>query len=135
MQAAQIERRGRISVDIPVTIISVLASTDAVMANLNEHGALIRGCALAVGASLQIDYPGQTLYAQCRWSEIDRMGVQFISPLVDGPLLDWLLTDRTPRRACPESVVMPFPAIGTHQRGGRPAAPRVLSATFGRRTG
>ena len=90
-------RFGRLSVDIPVTIVTVLDTVEATIANLTEHGALITGFALTPGARFQIDYFGQILYAQCRWSEIDRMGAQFAFPLVDGPLYERLTVARMTR--------------------------------------
>lgn len=122
---AQIQRRQRTTVDIPVTVTTVLDSMEAAIADLTEQGALITGCALDAGARIQIDYLGQTIYAQCRWAEVDRMGVQFVYPLADGPLFERLLVARAGR--APGGTVMPFPHV--HMRaplGGR---------SFGRRAG
>ncbi|HWJ68561.1 MAG TPA: PilZ domain-containing protein [Sphingobium sp.] len=132
---AQVERQGRMGVDIPVTVISVLESTEAAIANLNEDGALIQGCALAVGARVQIDYRGQILYAHCRWAEIDRMGVKFVQPLADGPLFEQLLVARTPGETRTGTTVMPFPIIHARQQGGERSFGRALHGGFGRRAG
>ena len=96
-QQALVQRRTRMDVDIPVTLTTVLDSTDAAIADLNEEGALIKGYALDVGARVQIEYPGQTVYAQCRWTETDRMGVAFVHPLTDGPLFARLQAARADR--------------------------------------
>jgi hypothetical protein len=138
LQEAQVERRGRLGVDIPVIITSVLDSMDAAIADLNEEGALIKGCALDVGARVQIDYPGQTLYAQCRWAEIDRMGVKFVHPLTDGPLFERLLVARAtrmPGEGQAGNMVMPFPPIPARQQGGDRPFGRTLHGGFGRRAG
>src|SRR5690606_33850129 len=67
---APIQRRQRIGVDIPVILTTVLESMEATIADISEQGALIKGCAVPAGARVQIDYLGQTIYAQCRWGEV-----------------------------------------------------------------
>ncbi|HEX7856657.1 MAG TPA: PilZ domain-containing protein [Sphingobium sp.] len=84
-------KRARIVVDITVTLTTVLDSLDARIIDLSEHGAQIVGAAMATGAKFQIEYMGQTVYAQCMWSEVDRMGVRFPFDLADGPLHDALM--------------------------------------------
>lgn len=84
-------KRQRITVDIAVTITTVLESLDARIVDLSEHGAQIAGATLTPGAKFQIGYMGQTVYAQCMWSEIDRMGARFPFNLSDGPLHDALM--------------------------------------------
>lgn len=87
----QIERQPRrVEVDIPVTVITVLEAHDASIVDLTEVGAQITGCSVPEGARLQIEYLGQTLFAQCRWAEVDRMGVKFLFPLADGRLYERL---------------------------------------------
>lgn len=121
----RIQRLQRTGVDIAVTVTTVLDSMEATIADLTEQGALITGCAVAVGARVQIDYLGQTIYAQCRWAEVDRMGVQFVYPLADGPLFERLQIARAGRM--PGGTVMPFPHVHARaQSGGR---------SFGRRAG
>ncbi len=134
LQQAQIERRGRIGVDIPVTVTSVLDSTNAAIADLNEEGALIKGCSLNVGARVQIDYLEQTLYAQCRWAEIDRMGVQFLQLLTDGPLFEQLRTARMSGQARNGTVMMmPFPIIQARQQSRERSFGRALNGGLGHR--
>ncbi len=84
----------RIDVELPITVTTVLEAHDASIVDLTEGGALVTGCALPEGARFQIEYLGQTLFAQCRWSEIDRMGVKFLFPLVEGPLYERLMIAR-----------------------------------------
>lgn len=88
-------RRERTSVDIPVTLTTVLDSLDARIVDLSEQGAQIVGAAMAKGARFQIEFMGQTVYAQCMWSEVDRMGVRFPFGLTDGPLWDALMMAST----------------------------------------
>lgn len=83
-------RRARIVVDIPVTLVTVLDATEASIIDLSREGAQIVGAAFPSGTSFQIQYLDQTLYAKCRWSEVDRMGVRFQFDLTDGPLYDIL---------------------------------------------
>jgi hypothetical protein len=91
----QVERQyKRIEVEIPVTIMSVLETWDASIVDLTENGAQVTGCSVPEGTRFQIEYMGQTLFAQCRWAEIDRMGVKFLFPLNEGPLYERLLIAR-----------------------------------------
>lgn len=83
-------RRARIVVDIPVTLVTVLDSIEATIIDLSREGAQITGGTFAPGTKFQIQYMDQTLYALCRWAEVDRMGVRFQFDLVDGPLYDIL---------------------------------------------
>ncbi len=80
----------RLATDIPVTITTVLDSLEGIIVDISIHGAQIGGCGLAKGTRFQIEYMGQTVFAQCMWSEIDRMGVKFAFPLTEGPLFDRL---------------------------------------------
>ena len=124
-------RNDRCVVDIPVTLVTVLDSVEATIADLTSDGAQITGAALPKGAKFQIEYMGQTLYAQCMWSEVDRMGVRFQFDLMDGPLYDILALamhgddDAHPMNAAPSMM------------GSRPFATapflRPAPATFGKR--
>lgn len=83
-------QRQRTTVDIAVTLTTVLESLEARIIDLSEHGAQIVGASVLPGAKVQIEYMGQTVYAQCMWSEVDRMGVRFPFDLTEGPLHDAL---------------------------------------------
>jgi len=83
---AQYKRELRIPVDIPVRLDSVLVSTDVILRNLTEHGALIEGVSLPKGAQFQIDYEGQIVFGIVAWAEDDRIGARFPFMLDDGPL-------------------------------------------------
>lgn len=80
----------RLATEIPVTVTTVLESLEGIIVDISTHGSQITGCGIPKGTRFQIEYLGQTLFAQCMWSEIDRMGVKFAFPLVDGPLFDAL---------------------------------------------
>lgn len=84
-------KHDRIAVDIAVTLTTVLESLEARIIDLSEQGALVVGAGLSKGAKFQIEYMGQTVYAQCMWSEVDRMGVRFPFDMNDGPLHDALM--------------------------------------------
>ncbi len=125
----QVERQyKRMDVEIPVTVTTVLESFDASLVDLSEGGALVTGCAVPECTRFQIEYMGQTLYAQCRWSEIDRMGIKFLFPLVDGPLHERLQVARA------ASLYDDGPGLGLAMaplQGGRGIMARAR--TFGRR--
>lgn len=127
--------RARIVVDISVVLTTVLDSVDARIIDLSEHGAQIIGAALPKGTKFQIEYMGQTVYAQCMWSEIDRMGVRFPFSMTNGPLHDALLmatpskpnfTEELP--SSPHGGFMP-PSTGF----GTASARRHAPVSFGRR--
>ncbi len=117
--------RLRTAVDIAVILTTVLDSMEARVIDLNEKGAQIHGVGLAVGTKFQIAYQDQIVYAQCRWSEIDRMGVMFPFGLHDGPLHDRLLQ----ARALKGSTATP----GFDEHGGFPLARAAGRSSFGRR--
>lgn len=85
-----LHRAKRHPVDVPVQLTTVLDSASARIIDLSEHGAQIAGAAFPRGTKFQIEYGDQTVYAQCRWSEVDRMGVSFPFGLSGGPLHDIL---------------------------------------------
>lgn len=87
----QVERQHkRIEVEIPVTVTTVIDAHEASIVDLTEGGALVTGCSLPEGTRFQIEYMDQTLFAQVRWSEIDRMGIKFLFPLTEGALYERL---------------------------------------------
>jgi hypothetical protein len=90
----QFERQTRVNVDISVTITTVLDSFEASIVDLTEDGALVTGCSLTEGTRFQIEYMGETIYAQCRWAEVDRMGIRFIFSLDNGALHERLVIAR-----------------------------------------
>lgn len=89
-------KRIRVPVNIPVTLTTVLDSTEGTIINLTEDGARIACRDIQQGERVQIEYQGQTLFARCMWSEVDRIGVTFPFPLSDGPLLEMLHMARAP---------------------------------------
>lgn len=121
----QVERRiDRTIVDIPVTVSTVLETTDATIADLSEFGALIHGVRMETGRRFQLDYLGQTVFAQCCWSEVDRMGAKFLFPINEGPLYERLLVARAGRNGSGISMAFAPP----HGR-----MPGAAGRTFGRR--
>ena len=127
-------RRERIVVDIPVTLVTVLDSTEAVIADLSREGAQIVGAAFRAGTRFQIEYADQTLYAQCRWSEVDRMGVRFQFDLTDGPLYDILaLAMHDNDDAAPAAYTSPPAPVITRPFQASPFF-RHAPPSFGRRT-
>ncbi len=96
----------RLNVDIPVTVTTVLESADAAIVDLSHWGAKVVGAGLKPGAAIIIDVDGYSVFATVRWSEVDRMGVRFLSPLAEGPLFTALemaeAAQRAPLRAPPQ---------------------------------
>jgi hypothetical protein len=124
-------KRERVTVDIPITLTTVLDSLEARMIDLTEAGAQISGATFPVGTKFQIEYLGQTLYAQCMWSEIDRMGVRFPFTLADGPLHDIMQMSALDDGEGGNPTISFMPPPGLPDR--IPALPRLPATRFGRR--
>jgi hypothetical protein len=124
----------RIIVDIPVIVTSVLESCEAILCDLSEHGAQVTGCAIPAGMPFQIEYMGQTVFAQCRWAEVDRMGCRFLFPLKDGPLHKRLLVARDALVADEGQPVLARQSANDSGRlGARTFGQSPFLAQFGRR--
>lgn len=131
---AQYKRELRIPVDIPVRIDSVLVSTDAMLRNLTEHGALIEGISLPKGAQFQIDYEGQIVFGIVAWAEDDRIGARFPFMLDDGPLytrLQQAVLEHEVRQKHAPRVYASAPA--PHIQHPAPSGLRRATGGFGRR--
>jgi hypothetical protein len=127
----------RILVDIPVVIATVLDTMEAQIADITEHGILIRGAGLPEGTHFRIEYCGQTVFAQCRWSEVDRMGAKFLFELVEGPLYERLMMAAgTSHQTQPQAKRPAGPANSLGRpRFGMPTFARTVAAGgFGRRS-
>lgn len=92
-------KRERITVDIGVTVTTVLDSIEATVVDLTEFGAQVVGATLPKGAQFQLDKNGHSVFAVVMWSEIDRMGVRFPFELHDGPLHEALVMARATQSA------------------------------------
>lgn len=82
----QVRGRERITVEIAVTVTTVLDSQPGTIVDLTEDGALITGASIAAGTQIVIDLDGYSIFGRVMWAEIDRMGVRFPFPLSEGPL-------------------------------------------------
>lgn len=132
---SQISRQRRINVDIPVTITTVLDSLEAAIVDMTEHGAQVIGCCLASGTRFQIEYMGQTVFAQCRWAEVDRMGIKFSFPLTDGPLFERLMLSRALQMPAEAGAGSHMAYSAMNDRAGTRSFGRAAIGGFGRRTG
>lgn len=115
-------RDTRLHVDLPIMVTTIFDTTEAMIVDLTDMGAKISGIFVAAGTRLQFDYQGQTVFADCRWSEIDRIGVRFVSQLRDGPLFEALRYAQSSHEMA-DHIHFPNSGMGT--------APR--RAAFGRR--
>ncbi len=95
LPAQQARRHQRTPVSAEVTVVGILDSFDANIADLSEGGAMITGGSLPAKARCEIHYGGQIVYGLVMWSEIDRMGVRFPYELSDGPLHQLLVIARS----------------------------------------
>jgi hypothetical protein len=127
----------RIEVDIPVTVSTVLETCDASIADLTEMGVQLHGISLAEGTRFRIDYMGQTLFAQCRWSEVDRLGAKFLFPLTDGALYERLQIARTAQIGEDGNSSLHLAMAPIHHgqttRGARTFGRAMPAGQFGRR--
>ena len=121
-----------------VHITTVLDTADVGLTDLTEHGAQIVGCGLIPGTRFQIEYMGQTIFAQCRWAEIDRMGIKFSFPLTDGPLYERLMLSRALQMPAEAGATAQMAYSTMSDRSSAPAMRtfgRAAAGGFGRRTG
>lgn len=135
----QVQRQRRINVDIPITVTTVLDSLDLAIVDMTEHGAQVVGGSLPAGTRFQIEYMGHTVYAQCRWAEVDRMGIKFSFPLTDGPLYERLMFARATQFPDEATGAPQMVYAATHARpavpGGRSFGRAASPGGFGRRMG
>jgi hypothetical protein len=116
LPAHRARRHQRTVVNIDVTVVGILKSFDAVIADLSEGGAMITGGSLPEKARCEIHHGGQIIYGLVMWSEVDRMGVRFPYELSDGPLHQLLVVARShhqPRLMGP----VQRPGLGFGRRG------------------
>lgn len=125
--------RLRTAVDIAVTLTTVLDSIDARIIDLSEEGAQIRGAGLAAGTKFQINYEDQIIYAQCRWSEVDRMGVMFPFGLHEGALHERLIQARAMRGSAASTFAPSGYSSGGENDGGLQMMRVTGRSGFGRR--
>jgi len=103
----------RTTVSISVTVVGVLDSFEAHVADLSEGGALIIGRSLPAKARCELHYGGQVIFGTVMWSEYDRMGVRFPFELTDGPLHQRLVIARSRHRPRPmASAAQGFSGFG-----------------------
>jgi hypothetical protein len=133
----QVERQHkRIEVEIPVTVTTVIDAHEASIVDLTEGGALVTGCSLPEGTRFQIEYMDQTLFAQVRWSEIDRMGIKFLFPMTEGALYERLqmaLASQYYGDASTGSTLAMAPIHNGRVTLGARTFGRVATGGFGRR--
>jgi hypothetical protein len=77
-----------------VQVETVLDSAIGSITDLSETGAKVMGKPFPVGQKVKITAADKAVWAQVRWAEQDRMGVQFETPMPDE--LRQLLIQRTP---------------------------------------
>lgn len=114
----------RFTVDIPITVTTVLDSLEGTIVDLSEGGAQVVGCTLAPRTQCQLDMDGHIIFGTVRWSEVDRMGIRFPYKLTEGPLFDLLKAVRDSQAAPlvfqPRAPIL---AAAAHQGGfGRRSA-------------
>ena len=76
----QVRRHDRMPTSIPVTVSTVLQTSDAVLTDVSEGGAKVSGVFLPQSTRITIDHDGQSFYGTVMWAEIDRVGVKFDRP-------------------------------------------------------
>jgi len=92
--AAETVRDQRVPVAINVKVESTLAVHTGTITDLTAGGAKIMGQPFAVGTLVKIELTNGAIWGRVRWSEEDRYGVQFETPMP--AQLAMLLKTRTP---------------------------------------
>ena len=71
----------RIKVNITTKYGTILEERQGVIVDLTDTGACISGEPFAEGDRIHIEVDGQMVWGKVRWTEIDRMGVAFTTPI------------------------------------------------------
>jgi len=71
----------RIGVNLNVAVETVLDRHEGRITDLSETGAKIEGAPFPVGQKVKITANDEVVWAQVRWAEHDRMGLQFETPM------------------------------------------------------
>lgn len=100
--------------DVAVNACTTLSNRPARVVDVSLHGAQVRiDQPYETGDRIHLDIDGEFIWATVQWTEIDRMGVKFISPIRSDHRLMVIVGDQVRKR----------------NAGMRPAGMR----TFGRR--
>ncbi len=75
----------RFPTDIAVLACSVVESRAARIVDLSTHGAKVESDKpYTAGQQIALELQGERVFGIVTWSEIDRMGIEFLYPLIDG---------------------------------------------------
>lgn len=96
----------RVSCSIAVAAGDTLNRHPATIVDLSRHGAQVRCDApFDAGKTIHLDLDGEFTWATVAWSEIDRMGLRFVSPLGRDTLLGRRLAGLQTVRHAPQALV------------------------------
>lgn len=96
----------RASCSIAVAACDTLERHPATIVDLSRHGAQVH-CDMPfdAGKTIHLDLNGEFTWATVAWSEVDRMGLRFVSPLAENSALGRVLASlQTTRRAPPQPI-------------------------------
>ncbi|MEH3108293.1 MAG: PilZ domain-containing protein [Sphingomonas fennica] len=115
-------RAPRVAVNLTATMMAGF-ETDipVVIIDISLTGAKIKADEVAVGTRVSIEHRGSWVQGRVMWSEIDRFGIRFDTPLRIGLLYDHAIRSAAAARAAPP----PPPVVAE--------APRLARTGFGRR--
>lgn len=81
MNTIESRRSERTSVNVKVKVETVLEKHEGRITDLSETGAKIEGHPFEVGKKVKISTEDGAVWGVCRWAEVDRMGIQFDTPM------------------------------------------------------
>lgn len=90
----------RFACDVPVNACTTLETREARVVDVSMHGAQVRmEQPYAAGTRIHLDVEGHYVWADVQWSEIDRIGVKFVTALQADHRLSTVITEQRQRIA------------------------------------
>lgn len=94
MDTMNARRSDRVAVNVNVDVETVLERHSGRITDLSETGAKVEGQPFAVGQKVKLSTADAAVWGTCRWAEVDRMGIEFDTPMP--PQLQTLLNSKAP---------------------------------------
>tara|TARA_B100000745_G_C19905387_1_gene303475 strand:+ start:200 stop:538 length:339 start_codon:yes stop_codon:yes gene_type:complete len=94
MDTMNARRSNRVAVNVNVDVETVLERHSGRITDLSENGAKVEGQPFAVGQKVKLTAEGAAVWGTCRWAEVDRMGIEFDTPMPEQ--LQSLLKSKAP---------------------------------------
>lgn len=103
----------RIECNISANICTTINSRPGRIVDVSEHGAQIRmEEPYHEGDKIHVDVEGHYTWAIVKWTEVDRLGVKFTTPMTDGSPIHAVIADHRRRRNLTSNQTRTTPIFG-----------------------